>query len=654
MNLLSSKTSKWIIIAPIAIVSIVAAFIYFYMNFVQENRIQALINTAQTSHKARVLTLAQRKINEVIFALNEAREFDAHLENDEWLLENLRYSLVPTGDYAYIFRLNKTSKKLTTLFSNDPKVIPGEEFTKHKRLMIDTPTLNKLSKGEDVYQSKELSQADFINNLFMPYQDTNLIMGVGIISEPFEMRYFEHFKQYSDAIDRQRDLIFTLVLLFFGLISALITLYVKKLNDNFENSKKELNGKNKALSEQLYKDPISGLHNEKMLHKRIKESTMSKLILIEVDNFKAINEYSGHEATEEIVKFMKTELLKFCEKFNEFNMELFRISNNQFALLENAPLDMERYEEIASQLAKSLKDVTIISPEDNQIVDFSCTIGFSMEDVNIFETASIALRRAKADERNFLCYFKNLGEGEEYKSQAKSADSIKKALEQDNVIPFFQPIFDKDQNITKHECLVRIIGENKEILAPRIFLDVSRKIKRYSDIEKSLIQKSLQSIQGTDKVISINLSSRDMTDSNVSNFVIEKITAYNLAKQVIFEILEDENIQAIDRVAGFIKKVKAMGVRIAIDDFGSGYSNFSYLLELKPDFLKIDGSLIKNINQDSRSYAIVNAILTFAKQLNIKTIAEFVHSKEVLKTCIDLGIDEFQGFYLGEPSPKLL
>jgi EAL domain-containing protein (putative c-di-GMP-specific phosphodiesterase class I) len=97
-----------------------------------------------------------------------------------------------------------------------------------------------------------------------------------------------------------------------------------------------------------------------------------------------------------------------------------------------------------------------------------------------------------------------------------------------------------------------------------------------------------------------------------------------------------------------------MGVRIAIDDFGTGYSNFSYLLKLKPDYLKIDGSIIKNIDKDKNSEAIVEAIISFAKTLHVKTIAEFIHSKEVYDKCYKLGIDEFQGFYLGEPNPDLV
>jgi len=105
-----------------------------------------------------------------------------------------------------------------------------------------------------------------------------------------------------------------------------------------------------------------------------------------------------------------------------------------------------------------------------------------------------------------------------------------------------------------------------------------------------------------------------MSDSNISNFVVERLRHYDIAKQVVFEILEDESIESLERVAIFIDRVKRMGCKIAIDDFGTGYSNFSYLLKLKPDYIKVDGSLIKALDKDTNSMAIVSAIITFAKK----------------------------------------
>ena len=240
-----------------------------------------------------------------------------------------------------------------------------------------------------------------------------------------------------------------------------------------------------------------------------------------------------------------------------------------------------------------------------------------------------------------------------YAEQIKWSNFIKEAIQNDNIMPYYQPIFDTHNRIVKYECLVRLLNEREEAIPPGLFLNISKRVKKYTDIEKLLIDKSFKEISGTDKIISINLLARDMSDSNISNYVVEKLKEYNVSKQVVFEILEDESIENLDRVEIFIDRVKRMGCKIAIDDFGTGYSNFSYLLKLKPDYIKIDGSLIKNLDKDEKSMAIVSAIIIFARKLGIKTIAEYVHSKQVFDICLELGINEFQGFYLAEPSAKM-
>jgi c-di-GMP phosphodiesterase len=122
-----------------------------------------------------------------------------------------------------------------------------------------------------------------------------------------------------------------------------------------------------------------------------------------------------------------------------------------------------------------------------------------------------------------------------------------------------------------------------------------------------------------------------------------------IAHRVIFEILESEGVKNFDIMAEFIKNVKAMGCTIAIDDFGSGYSNFDYIIKLNVDYIKIDSSIIKNLDTDGNSMIIAKMIVNAAKELGILTIAEFVHSKSVYEKCLELGIDYSQGYFFSEP-----
>jgi EAL domain-containing protein (putative c-di-GMP-specific phosphodiesterase class I) len=150
--------------------------------------------------------------------------------------------------------------------------------------------------------------------------------------------------------------------------------------------------------------------------------------------------------------------------------------------------------------------------------------------------------------------------------------------------------------------------------------------------------------------VTINISIIDIEDEIIRNKIFTKLNeCKTLASKVTFELLEDENIKDFSIVKEFIRKVKELNANIAIDDFGSGYSNFERLLDFEPTILKIDGSLIKNILKDSFSRNIVEAMIVFAKKEGLKTVAEFVSSKEIFDLVNELNIDYSQGFYIDKP-----
>lgn len=420
--------------------------------------------------------------------------------------------------------------------------------------------------------------------------------------------------------------------------------------EKVETMMEELQYANEQLSSQLHIDSLTQLGSRLALEKAIEKMKEPKLILLDIDGFKDINEYYGSSVGDYVLQEVASYLRGFAQKHT---IALFRTGSDEFALLEEVALDIERYEDLAIELVELFKGRLIDVPSLQEPIEINIAIGFSLENEDVFEKASSALSEAKKREIDYLCYFKKIEQTTRYAEQIKWSAFVKEALANDAVIPYYQPIFDRQGNIVKYECLVRILNDKEEAIPPGLFLNIAKKVKRYADIEKVLIDKSFSEIAGTNKTISLNLLARDMSDSNISNFVVERLRHYDIAKQVVFEILEDESIESLERVAIFIDRVKRMGCKIAIDDFGTGYSNFSYLLKLKPDYIKVDGSLIKALDKDTNSLAIVSAIITFAKKLGIKTIAEYVHNERVYELCLELGIDEFQGFYLGEPSARL-
>lgn len=169
-------------------------------------------------------------------------------------------------------------------------------------------------------------------------------------------------------------------------------------------------------------------------------------------------------------------------------------------------------------------------------------------------------------------------------------------------------------------------------------------------VTKIIIEKSFKDFENMGYEFTINLSIEDIVKKEMFEFIMNKLKHSKISDKVTFEMLESDAIEDFEKVDRFIKEIRRYGAKIAIDDFGSGYSNFSYMTKIKADYIKIDGSLIKNIATDNNSFIVVEAIVQFAQKLGIKTIAEYVSSNTILKKVKELDIDYAQGFYIDEPS----
>ena len=168
-----------------------------------------------------------------------------------------------------------------------------------------------------------------------------------------------------------------------------------------------------------------------------------------------------------------------------------------------------------------------------------------------------------------------------------------------------------------------------------------------------MIKKSFEMFKDKDLEFSVNLTIDDIKNEHIKEYIFDMLERYNIGHKVVFEIVESESIEDFEEVAKFISTVKDYGCKIAIDDFGTGYSNFEYLLKLKADFIKIDGSMIKDIDTNQDAQLVVSTIVNFAKKLGIKTIAEFVENESILTKVNELGIDYSQGYYFSKPELSL-
>ncbi len=247
----------------------------------------------------------------------------------------------------------------------------------------------------------------------------------------------------------------------------------------------------------------------------------------------------------------------------------------------------------------------------------------------------------------------NLAQKEQKNAQnnLKILKMVKRALENSNIISYFQPIVSNDtKEIVKYESLVRLVDEDEKIISPFVFLDIAKKGKYYAQITNMVLENSFNALSKTDKSITINISALDIEKPSTKKKIFELLDKHkDSASRIVFELLEDEDVRDIDEISKFIVEVKAYGVRIAIDDFGAGYSNFERLLKYQPDILKIDGSLIKNIETDAYSLSVVKTIVSFAKEQHIEMVAEYIENENIFNILKDLGVEYSQGYYFGKP-----
>jgi EAL domain-containing protein (putative c-di-GMP-specific phosphodiesterase class I) len=333
--------------------------------------------------------------------------------------------------------------------------------------------------------------------------------------------------------------------------------------------------------------------------------------------------------------------------------KVYRLENGLFAFAnerKKCKANKEELKEILEEFLHNVKEYVI--KIDDIEYDISAVCSFTFGVIKTFEDAKIGIELALKSKQPII-YADGLS-GIEYENALKNIETIhtiKVAIDQKKIVSYFQPIVNNlTLKIEKYESLVRLIDEKGNLLSPFFFLDIAKKGRYYAKITKIVLDNSLALLHKTDKDISINLSMFDIENSEIREYIYELLHHHeSIAHRVVFELLESEDIQDFQIIKAFIQTIKRYGSKIAIDDFGTGYSNFERLLAYEPDILKIDGSLIKNIQTNQLSRNIVETIVSFAKKQNIKTVAEFVENEEIFEIVQNLGIDYSQGYAFGKP-----
>lgn len=413
---------------------------------------------------------------------------------------------------------------------------------------------------------------------------------------------------------------------------------------------------NKELLESKY-DPLTNLPNRTKLLSDIHEMDASfNIVLINIDSFKEINSFYGHTIADQLLESFATLLNDYAKTMK--NATVYKLPVDEYVVLIKSDCSKTEIDASITNLSHTLNSHTFTIADHE--ISLNVTIGIAGSDFthkkDIMANSDMALKLAKKRRKNYLYYEDSFQVRENYENNVSWIKRLRDAIAENRVVPFYQPIVNATTfQIEKYEALVRIIEQDGSVISPIEFLEISKKVRLYHHITTIMLDKVIEEMAHHSQLkCSINLSIEDISDPSVNAYIINKIKDCPHSDRIIFEILESEGIENYEIISDFIAQVKEYGVQIAIDDFGAGYSNFFYITKLDIDYIKIDGSIIRNIDTDTTSQVITKTIIDFATQLNIQTVAEFVHNESVNHYLKTLDVNYLQGYYYGEPSPTIL
>jgi len=422
----------------------------------------------------------------------------------------------------------------------------------------------------------------------------------------------------------------------------------KSINDSLES---EVQEKTKEIKNALIIDRLTSLPNRLHLIEDLsiaEQNTTQALAILDIDKFKDINDFYGSEFGDIVLKNVASTITSLCTKKGA---TIYKLPGDEFVLYINTEIEKDEFIQKIVTIIKMIQETQYIINQNPIYTTLSCGIAFNEDD--IFTKADMALRNAKEKKRSLVVYNDSLDISAKINENNKGLTLLKDAFHEDTIVPFFQPIYNvTTQKIEKYESLVRIVNKDG-VIPPYKFLEIAVKSKLYPNITNIMIEKTFAFFEEKPYEFSINLSINDIINVKTSTYILKKLQRYKNPQRIVFELLETDKVEDYNQLKEFIKKVKVYGVKIAIDDFGSGYSNFSHILELNIDYLKIDASLVKYVTTDENSKKVTKTIINFAHDLELKTIAEYVEDKESLELLTEMGIDYIQGYYIGKPAPQL-
>lgn len=558
------------------------------------------------------------------------------------------------------------TKKIRELCSNFSVLLVDDEEAARTQvyniLILFFSTVYSAQDGEEAFEIYKDKQPDMvITDLTMPKMDGfGLINAVRSVNKNQRVIVMSAHTETDVIVKSIRSGVDGYILkpidanqMFEAIEKTASLVKLEKDNISYQNNlEKMVDTQAKKIVDQLINDNLTKLPNKEKLYLDFQSSQFDELMLLNIDNFSQINSTYGYEDGDTLLQ----EIALFLKQAISENEILYRGNGDEFFIAIKSSTPKE-----ALHLAESIKEK--VYNKRFKMSNTSVRITFSMgivsvesDDIDVpYAKAQVAISEMRRLHKNVIGHYEEDSETENYhKKMHEWANKAKLALDFDLLVPYYQPIVNlATGKIDKYECLARII-EQENPVSPFYFIEPARIAGMVTDITRRMILKAFETFKDLDVEFSINITDDDFREEYLIEYLQDKIKEYKInPNRVVLEVLENISDYDATHATSQMNRLKDLGFKIAIDDFGAESSNFARVQTLQVDFIKIDGAFIKDIAHNENSLIITKTIVYYAKSSGLKTIAEFVHNEETYNIVKELGIDYVQGYYLSEPLKEI-
>jgi len=620
------KLNLWVYI--IGIISVLSLITYLYILFSEKEKD---IKDKMITYQLKTIQIKEQKVQHWLKkSCHENEKIEQCLLDDPNKADNLNrlLSFIINQDIRYIFLVFQ-DRRGRYRFIGDGANEPAKVMQK-----IDPANKESWDKSYSGLKESIISSHENSDGLWLTYLSPFTVGNKSklMLITDFSISLNEKIRTIIAPI---KTILFyilsvTIIIFLIGIIQMLMYFYAKR---------------------ESYTDELTKLWNRNYLRKFINDKFLYNkyiIAMVDIDYFKKINDRYGHDVGDIVLKDIAKE---FANTIGKDDL-VFRYGGEEFLFL----IQKDSYQDTLNALMNTSRNLVIKA--SNQKVTITISIGVNSElhrnknFADMIKSADIALYNAKINGRDQIVYYTDsIDEG-----STSNFQIVQAALDEGRVFCEYHAIVDTSSGgILKYEALVRIKDIDGKTIYPNSFLSVIKNTNIYTDLTKRVIDIAINKFFDLEKInFSINLGLQDFNNNEIINYLLKVIELKpKLLDLMSIEVLEYDKVDNEKSCVDMIQLLQNRGLKIALDDFGSGYANFSTILSYQFDIVKIDGVIVQKVVEDEKAKQIVKSIVEFAVAHNMIVICEFVSSKEIYEVLRSIGVSYMQGFYLSKPSIEL-